>query len=41
MAGRHGRLFTDALQVVTLLGTPAVGLRTLAADVPTVIEYAA
>ncbi|MDV8002870.1 DnaB-like helicase N-terminal domain-containing protein [Rhodococcus sp. IEGM 1408] len=33
MAGHHGQLLADALQVVTLLGTPAVGLRTLAADV--------
>ena len=33
MAGHHGRLLADALQVVTLLGTPTVGLRTLAADV--------
>jgi len=33
MAGHHGRLLADALQTVTLLGTPAVGLTTLAADV--------
>jgi replicative DNA helicase len=33
MAGHHGRLLADALQTVTLLGTPTVGLRTLAADV--------
>lgn len=33
MAGHHGRLLADALQTVTLLGTPAVGLRTLAGDV--------
>ncbi|MBB0969071.1 DNA helicase [Dietzia aerolata] len=33
VAGHHGRLLVDALQTVTLLGTPAVGLRTLAADV--------
>ena len=33
MAGHHGRLLADALQTVALLGTPAVGLRTLAADV--------
>ena len=33
LAGHHGRLLADALQTVTLLGTPAVGLRTLAADV--------
>ena len=33
MAGHHGRLLADALQVVALLGTPAVGVRTLAADV--------
>src|SRR5699024_6300226 len=33
LAGHHGRLLTDSLQTVTLLGTPAVGVRTLAADV--------
>jgi replicative DNA helicase len=33
MAGHHGRLLADALQTVTLLGTPVVGLRTLACDV--------
>lgn len=33
MAGHHGQLLADALQVVALLGTPAVGVRTLAADV--------
>lgn len=33
LAGHHGRLLADALQTVTLLGTPTVGLRTLAADV--------
>ena len=33
MAGHHGRLLADALQTVTLLGTPAFGLTTLAADV--------
>lgn len=33
LAGHHGRLLADALQTVTLLGTPAVGLRTLAGDV--------
>jgi len=33
MAGHHGRLLADALQVVALLGTPAIGVRTLAADV--------
>ncbi|MEV8223085.1 DnaB-like helicase N-terminal domain-containing protein [Dietzia maris] len=33
MAGHQGRLLTDALQVVALLGTPAIGVRTLAADV--------
>ena len=33
MAGHHGKLLADALQVVALLGTPAVGVRTLAADV--------
>ena len=33
MAGHHGQLLADALQTVTLLGTPAVGLTTLAADV--------
>ncbi|MEH6821776.1 MAG: DnaB-like helicase N-terminal domain-containing protein [Dietzia psychralcaliphila] len=33
MAGHHGQLLADALQVVTLLGTPAVGLTTLATDV--------
>lgn len=33
MAGHQGRLLADALQVVALLGTPAIGVRTLAADV--------
>lgn len=33
MAGHHGRLLADSLQTVTLLGTPVVGVRTLAADV--------
>lgn len=33
LAGHHGRLLADALQTVTLLGTPAVGVRTLAGDV--------
>lgn len=33
VAGHHGRLLLDALQTVTLLGTPAVGLRTLGGDV--------
>lgn len=33
MAGHHGQLLADALQTVALLGTPAVGLTTLAADV--------
>lgn len=33
IAGHHGQLLVDALQTVTLLGTPAVGLTTLAADV--------
>lgn len=33
MAGHHGRLLADSLQTVTLLGTPTVGLRTLAGDV--------
>ena len=33
MTGHHGKLLGDALQVVTLLGTPAIGLTTLAADV--------
>lgn len=33
LAGHHGQLLADALQTVTLLGTPAVGLRTLACDV--------
>lgn len=33
MAGHHGKLLADALQIVALLGTPTVGLRTLAADV--------
>ena len=32
MAGHQGRLLADALQVVALLGTPAIGVRTLAAD---------
>lgn len=31
--GHHGRLLVDALQTVALLGTPAFGLTTLAADV--------
>lgn len=33
MAGHQGKLLADALQVVTLLGTPAIGLTTLASDV--------
>ncbi|MCY1655731.1 DNA helicase [Dietzia sp. SL131] len=33
MAGHQGRLLADALQVVALLGTPAIGVRTLATDV--------
>ena len=33
LAGHHGRLLADALQTVALLGTPAVGVRTLASDV--------
>lgn len=33
MTGHHGQLLADALQTVTLLGTPAIGLTTLAADV--------
>ena len=33
IAGHHGQLLVDALHTVTLLGTPAVGLTTLAADV--------
>lgn len=33
MAGHQGRLLADALQVVALLGTPAIGVRTLAVDV--------
>lgn len=33
LAGHHGRLLSDALQTVALLGTPAVGIRTLATDV--------
>lgn len=33
ITGHHGQLLVDALQIVTLLGTPAVGLTTLAADV--------
>lgn len=33
LAGHHGRLLADALQIVALLGTPAVGVRTLASDV--------
>ncbi|MFL0580652.1 DnaB-like helicase N-terminal domain-containing protein [Dietzia sp. 179-F 9C3 NHS] len=33
LSGHHGKLLTDALQIVALLGTPAVGLVTLAADV--------
>lgn len=33
MAGHQGRLLGDALQVVALLGTPAVGLTSFATDV--------
>lgn len=33
LAGHQGRLLADSLQTVALLGTPAVGVRTLAADV--------
>ncbi len=33
LSGHHGKLLTDALQTVALLGTPAVGLVALAADV--------
>lgn len=33
LGGHQGKLITDALQTVALLGTPAVGLTALAADV--------
>lgn len=33
LAGHQGRLLADSLQTVALLGTPALGLRILAADV--------
>ena len=33
LSGHQGKLLADALQTVALLGTPTVGLRTLAADV--------
>lgn len=33
LAGHHGRLLADSLQTVALLGTPAVGVLTLATDV--------
>ena len=33
ISGHHGQLLVDALQTVTLLGTPAIGLTALASDV--------